>query len=363
MSYCGTTCARAPVMTRTILGTVLAASALACSSSPPGQQDSDIIAGVRHFGDPAVVAITRDDRPHCTGTIIAPTLLLTAAHCVDDWSLDQLRALFASSVWDPEPGAASIPFVDAWVPAEYADNQDYDIAVLVLAEATDVTPAPLLRKALPSNVVGGSLRVVGYGQTAPEDKVAGVKYQAFANILEATDTHLVHDPNTCPGDSGGPGFLRVGGQELLVGVHSKGSCGLGAPSRKVRVDRHLDFITTGMPGTPPVDVPPHEDPPKAEYPSAVHAKLTIAAGKKLRGAIRCEPGTDTLALELTGGTGKAHAYLRLGELPSTTQFDVDLDGPPSGLVLDTEDFLPGLWNILVHAETKLSNVQLNVECL
>ncbi len=68
-------------------------------------------------------------------------------------------------------------------------------------------------------------------------------------------------------------------------------------------------------------------------------------------------------MQLSGGTGKAHVYLRLGDQPTLDDFDVDLEGPNTGLVLSSEDFLPGIWNVLLHAQSPLSKVGISVECL
>src|SRR5262245_20169914 len=105
---------RAMPRPRMLLLFLLCAS-LACSP-PPEQQDGAIIAGTRDSQDPAVVAIVRDGSPHCTGTLVAPDAILTAAHCVSSWSLDDLAVLFASSVREPEADAVTIRPREAWVP-------------------------------------------------------------------------------------------------------------------------------------------------------------------------------------------------------------------------------------------------------
>lgn len=316
--------------------------------------------GTRDTGDPAVVAITRDGQPHCTGTLVAQDVVLTAAHCVSGWSLEELSVLFASSVREPEEDARSFRLRDAWVPAAYP-GVDHDVALLMLEQPAAVQPLPLLRNELSAGVVGESLRVVGYGKTGPSN-AGGVKFEGFAKILELSETHLYHEPNTCPGDSGGPGFLTQGDAELLVGVHSRGTCGTGGSSVKIRVDRQLDFLLPGI-GGDPANAKPPKVPTSDEYPEALERSVSAQAGKGLRGAVRCAPNRTSLALGLHGGSGTAHVYARLEDIPTLDEFDVDLPGPSGGLFMESDAFLPGIWNILVYAESDLSAVEVSVECI
>lgn len=331
-------------------------SAAACAA--PGSHDDAIIAGTRDQGDPAVVAIVRSGRPHCTGTIVAPDVVLTAAHCVSSWSLSELEVVFSSNVLELDANAISIRPREAWVPVEYP-NMAYDVALITLAEATTVAPLPFLRAPLDPAATGHSLRVVGYGKTNPADS-GGVKYEGFARILEVSDAYIVHEANTCPGDSGGPGFLTFDEGELLVGVHSRGSCGQGEASTKVRVDRHLDFILSGG-SSEPTDGRPTEEPPLPSYPTVMRDVFDASAGEMIEREVRCSPSSFSLSIEASGGTGTPHVYLALERRPTLDDFDVDLPGR-GGLFLESDGFLPGIWNILIQAESDLSNVEIAVAC-
>src|ERR1041385_802699 len=77
------------MMMRTISAAFFAVTVPACLvGDPTGGNDEDIIGGVTDNGDPSVVAIFAHQPGAtsgslCTGSVISPTAVLTAAHCVD----------------------------------------------------------------------------------------------------------------------------------------------------------------------------------------------------------------------------------------------------------------------------------------
>ncbi len=322
--------------------------------------EHEIIGGTRATGDPGVVAITRGGRPHCTGTVIAPRLILTAAHCVQSFGFETLEALFfASEVQKPGPRARQLRFAGAFVHQRYPEDRTADLALLELAEDAPVASVPILRTSLDARVVGQPLRVVGFGKTGP-DAPAGTKMQGFARLLELEDNRLVHEANTCPGDSGGPGFLTLAGREVLVGVHSTGSCGQGEPSKKIRVDRHLDFVLSHPNAAPvPIAVPQKDPPP--ELPARVKMTLEGPRGANLTTAIRCAPGRKALSIELGSGL---RAFFRFERPPTAALYDFDVLGASQVVTEDDgEPFVGGTWHVLVITRSDVSGAMLAVECL
>jgi hypothetical protein len=155
----------------------------------------------------------------CSGTLISPTVFLTAAHC--DQDVTRVAVTF-----DAEYHAAT---GTTWWGAWHADpaysgaqSDPHDIAVVVLERAvTGVTPAPLpAAGSLAALPKGTPITSVGYGaqsvtvEKGPTFHYADVRYAATGTLTTVTPSWLrasmnptLGDGGTCYGDSGGPNFV------------------------------------------------------------------------------------------------------------------------------------------------------------
>jgi len=221
---------------------------------------------------------------HCTGTLISPTVVVSAAHCFDPatWAPDvpaqyvvafhpTLRRL-PSGNYLIEDYIAGTPHLDRrWLQpqksgsgtAQFKAQTDYDLAVLVLDRPAselypDITPAPLpALGTLDAFATGTRQRYftqVGYGlqreydppvaggdfidftrnfAISPLHKLTELRLETSGNPMDARDTG-----GSCSGDSGGPAFLG----DTIVGVHSYGAingnsaCSVGSTNGAVRLD-------------------------------------------------------------------------------------------------------------------------------
>ncbi|MEO0601054.1 MAG: S1 family peptidase [Myxococcota bacterium] len=228
----------------------------------------------------------------CSATLIAPDVVMTAAHCVDvdgllqegadqgveALALEDLSFTFAPAVdltphqfeFDLFGGFTDLPASSmpgaAWVAHEGFDvselelglGENADIALVFLAEPTErefaLLPTPEEGEAL---AVDDDVVIVGWGQQS-QDGIAGTKQVADSFISELGPFELkvgevATDGRKCHGDSGGPTFRDFGGPpshpDRVIGVTSHAydltDCQFTG-GVDTRVDAYLDWIDAQM---------------------------------------------------------------------------------------------------------------------
>ncbi|KYG67787.1 serine protease [Bdellovibrio bacteriovorus] len=195
----------------------------------------------------------------CTGTLIAPNLVLTAAHCIDPTS-DKMVVLFGQEFKNADASQLRrvVKKVQHKFYGEMKAEDMYDIAMLRFEGTAPAgyAPAPLLsdfsgiRKNTEVVVAGFGLNWAwGVKKGAGTLRTTTLKVKSPMN----GSTEIMLDQSLrrgiCSGDSGGPAYLDVNGQLYLLGVASRGDS-LPIPltpdcfilSVFTRVDAHADWI-------------------------------------------------------------------------------------------------------------------------
>jgi V8-like Glu-specific endopeptidase len=225
-----------------------------CGEAPIAEEGQAIIGGTTDSSDPAVVALF-GHRPGassgalCTSEIIAPTVLLTAAHCVLPQTVGS-GAVFSAYVGsDFNHPSAILPVKEVHADPKFSLSNlfgGHDIAVVILSAPTTIAPLPYNHSALGAGDAGQGVRLIGYGLSNGQAQTgAGTKRQTMANLNSVSATLLsIGDSQheTCEGDSGGPALFDVGGVETIVGVTSFGQLGCGGGGYDTRVDAYSAFV-------------------------------------------------------------------------------------------------------------------------
>jgi len=223
---------------------------------------------------PYAVAIFRKGHMHCSGSVIGPTKILTAGHCVAGFNLANFQVIIGRPILRDTAVGQSIGVTSGRVHPDFEQTGLHDVAVLNLATPTSVTPVALAtpEQNAAATPVGAQLRVAGYGATNPfgshlsgflkatieQSRADSRCFKAFTRDLFAPESMIcalgalkkkpgrfkIHT-SACSGDSGGPLVADTATGPVEVGTVSFGGalCGLpAAPTVYSRVSASLDFI-------------------------------------------------------------------------------------------------------------------------
>jgi hypothetical protein len=315
----------------------------ACSAPPPlvGEAAQPIIGGALDPGDPAVVLLASYPADlsvldTCTASIISDTVLLTAAHCVDETNhpnyvygvFSGADASLYPTLVDLLPHLLAVSAVHA--DPDYDPNAPFhaDLGVVVLAQPIGVTPLPINRTPLDASIVGQPARIVGYGQVVYGTfNDAKNSASTVVDSLGSDDTIMVGDSTrrSCVGDSGGPALVTLDGVETIVGVDSyTETSGCTQPANYRRPDLYTAFIDLYAPA-PPLDAGADAAAPTDAGPDASEPTDGGADGAALEDA-GADASTPPEADAGTGGGGAATTTKASPEAVSTGGCDLAVRG-------------------------------------
>ena len=216
----------------------------------------------------------------CSGTLIAPDVVLVAGHCNLSLFVDTaapVQYYFSTSLDVTSFGAKgdlTLPphttKVAKMLPHPQFDldrvgaglRHTYDIALVYLEKpVTKIKPSPVIHADEAAAIKkGAEVAIVGYGRRHEDNRGrgdAGIKYHGLTKVQEVGKYEMQISPGSpqphkCHGDSGGPTFMKLGkgkaARLAVVGVTShaydEADCMHGGVD--TRVDPYLNWINKNM---------------------------------------------------------------------------------------------------------------------
>lgn len=192
-----------------------------------------ILNGIPTTDFPDCVAVGRLNEFCCTGTLIHPSVVLTAGHCAVEGCAG--RILIGDRVDDARAQVVLVSQVETH--PDYGSGPFNDLALLILAQPVQgVAPRALASPGAAEEA--GSVRLVGFGTTDSAGRLGYGERRRVDVAVAAPDTAYGADPltefvagapllnkDTCPGDSGGPAYVEIDGSWYLAGVTSRATLG------------------------------------------------------------------------------------------------------------------------------------------
>ncbi len=143
----------------------------------------------------------------CTATVVGPKVILMAAHCAGEGSVANFsidgKAFSATMTQSPQFAI------------------EHDLALGVTADTINVAPFSI--GGTPS--VGQQVTLMGYGCTTADASPSDGKLRQGVSVVSEVKTARFASATAngallCPGDSGGPAYIKDGSKFLVMGVNS-----------------------------------------------------------------------------------------------------------------------------------------------
>lgn len=273
----------------------------------------------------------------CSGTVVAPNLVLTAGHCAEDMQTGVVNEASGYQVvtgnvdWDAPTAETQVSGVTRVIPCPCFDRRT-DVGDVALLELSTPTSAPAVTFA--SSPRGGTKALLaGWGKTHYNQEAPVEQLQWAPTAVQpaercereappfspASQICVVDTParqtGACHGDSGGPLLMAappaVGGM-VQIGVtdHGYGECATTSPSVFTRVDAISAWVrgwAQALASAPPVST---------SLPADTVAAPTLPGVAGSRSVTRTRNGVSiVLSCDSEGGvcTGDVAATIRVRE--------------------------------------------------
>lgn len=231
----------------------LAVSSCALDADPVDDTsigDQEIVGGQTTTQWPAIGWV-RGDSGRCSGTLIAPNVFLTAAHC-------ELVGAHASVGFGAFTTTGGIPTTKFIQSPQWSNHPPvHDVAVFILSNPSSIDPLPIAGPGeYPSETpYNREMRATGYGIESEPPASSTVRRKTAHVRVVYTNADQIQtvgiNGQTCSGDSGGP--LTDLDVTKIYGVDSVGwiPCSSTAMTGYATVDRET-WIDDAVSNNPPI---------------------------------------------------------------------------------------------------------------
>jgi secreted trypsin-like serine protease len=235
----------------------------------PDSPEHDAVVGLHEVYPGGLVSY-----PFCSGTLIDDDIVLTAAHCLEDYGGGTVDPSSIVVYFGDDPSVDLLghhyDVDEVQIHADYDSIRiTDDIGIIRLAEdaatAEGVAPVPNLpaSEAIDTDDIGTIMNLAGFGYTESWDygtklqvdvELAGMGCAVFGCAgADDEDTQISYDQSggegICSGDSGGPVFFERDGTVYVAGAHSYTDYWCEMYGVSTKVDAYEDWIADFIDGT------------------------------------------------------------------------------------------------------------------
>jgi V8-like Glu-specific endopeptidase len=202
-------------------GAILSACAQGSNAGPSCNQTSSnaIVGGKAASAYPEAVLVDMKGGAACSGSLIAPSVVLTAGHCVDGFDSWGIQAPFAGNQSSSSSDGETYDWAENG--AETVNPDHHDIGLVYLQTPLRISHYPTLsQKALADGTEIVNVGRIQDGQLSKTSLFVSSPAQLTDGTASGYPLDYTSDAIIQPGDSGGPVFLASAAQHTIVAVNS-----------------------------------------------------------------------------------------------------------------------------------------------